>query len=128
MTSTSTDHHTRAEDTSHATLHNPCTPGVEAIDLEGVIHGQGSLWDNGHFKSHYDLNVTGVDADGIRYQGVSTGNGKGEFPENEADAVISTVINSLGGTANFVSKIVLHHHSDGTITVDRAGEACRGSN
>lgn len=107
---------------------NPCTPGVEAIDLEGVIHGQGSLWDNGHFKSHYDLNVTGADADGIRYQGVSTGNGKGEFLENEADAVMSTVINSLGGTANFVSKIVLHHHSDGTITVDRAGEACRGSN
>lgn len=106
---------------------NPCTGGDDAIDLEGVIHGQGSLWDSGHFKTHYNLNLTGVDADGVRYLGVSTGNGKGEFLESEADAVISTVINSLGGTPNFVSKIVLHHHSDGTITVDRAGEECRGS-
>src|SRR5512141_2934950 len=52
---------------------NPCTPAIEAIDLEGIIHGQGSLWENGHFKSHYDVSLTGVDADGVRYQGSSTG-------------------------------------------------------
>ena len=54
---------------------NPCTPGVEAIDLEGKIHGQGAAWDNDHFNSHYDVNVTGVDADGVEYQGTSAGNG-----------------------------------------------------
>jgi len=108
-------------------LDNPCTPAVEAIDLEGQIHGQGSIWDNDHFKSHYDVNLTGVDADGVRYQGTSTGNGKGEFPGSETeDMVISTVISSQGGTPNFVTKIVLHHHKDGTITVDRGGEECRG--
>src|SRR5262245_58381503 len=75
-------------------LDNPCTPAVEAIDLEGKIHGQGSTWDD-HFKSHYDLNVTGVDADGVRYQGTSTGNGKGElFGSETEDVVISTVISS----------------------------------
>ncbi len=106
---------------------NPCTPAVEAIDLEGSIHGQGSIWDNDHFKSHYDVNLTGVDADGVRYQGTSTGNGKGEFSGSETeDVVISTVINSQGGTPNFVSKIVLHHHKDGTVTVDKGGEECRG--
>lgn len=106
---------------------NPCTPELEAIDLGGVIHGQGSLWDNDHFKSHYDVNLTGVDGNGVRYQGASTGNGKGEFLGSETeDVVISTVMNSLGGAPNFVSKIVLHHHKDGTITVDRAGEECRG--
>jgi hypothetical protein len=106
---------------------NPCTPAVEAIDLEGKIHGQGSTWDNDHFKSHYDVNITGVDADGVRYQGTSTGNGKGEFFGSETeDVVISTVINSQGGTPNFVTKIVLHHHKDGTITVDRGSEECRG--
>lgn len=106
---------------------NPCTPAIEAIDLEGIIHGQGSLWDNDHFKSHYDVNVTGVDADGVRYQGSSTGNGKGEFlGSGTEDVVISTVITSQGGLPNFVSKIVLHHHKDGSITVDRSGEECRG--
>ena len=106
---------------------NPCTPAIEAIDLEGIIHGLGSIWDTGHFKSHYDVNVTGVDADGVRYQGTSTGNGKGYFPGSDIDdVVISTVIASQGGLPNFVSKIVLHHHQDGSITVDRSGEECRG--
>ena len=106
---------------------NPCTPAIEAIDLEGIIHGQGSLWDNDHFKSHYDVNITGVDADGVRYQGSSTGNGKGDFLGSETeDVVVSTVITSQGGLPNFVSKIVLHHHKDGSITVDRSGEECRG--
>ena len=108
-------------------LDNPCTPAIEAIDLEGIIHGQGSLWDNGHFKSHYDVSLTGVDADGVRYQGRSTGNGKGDVLGSETeDVVISTVITSQGGLPNFVSKIVLHHHKDGSITVDRSGEECRG--
>jgi hypothetical protein len=40
--------------------------------------------------------------------------------------VIRTVINSQGAAPNFVSKIVLHHHKDGAITVDRNGEECRG--
>jgi hypothetical protein len=106
---------------------NPCTAAVEAIDLEGIIHAQGSHWDNDHFKSHYNVTLTGVDADGVRYQGASSGNGKGEFLGSPTeDVVISTVLNSLGGTPNFVSKIVLHHHKDGTITVDKAGEECRG--
>jgi hypothetical protein len=42
------------------------------------------------------------------------------------DQVISTVLNSTGGAPNFVAKIVLHHHKDGTTTVDKAGEVCRG--
>jgi hypothetical protein len=103
---------------------NPCTPALEAIDLEGVIHGQGSLWDNGHFKAHYNVELTGADADGVRYVGVSSGNGKGEVPTD--DAVISTVISSNGATPNFVTKIVLHHLPDGTVTVDKSGEECRG--
>lgn len=105
---------------------NPCTSVIEAIDLEGTIHGQGSQWDE-HFKSHYNVTLRGVDADGVRYLGTSSGNGKGEFFGSPTeDVVISTVLNSLGGTPNFVSKIVLHHHKDGTITVNRAGEECRG--
>lgn len=103
---------------------NPCTPGVEAIDLEGKIHGVGSAWDNDHFLSHYDLNVTGVDADGVRYKGISTGNGNLGSPIE--DMVISTLINSTGGGPNFISKIVLQHLEDGTVTVDRFGEECRG--
>ncbi len=71
--------------------------------------------------------LTGVDDNGVRYQGTSTGNGKGEFLGSPTeDVVISTVINSQGGAPNFVSKIVLHHHKDGTITVDKGGEECRG--
>ena len=105
---------------------NPCTSVIEAIDLEGTIHGQGSQWDE-HFKSHYNVTLRGVDADGVRYLGTSSGNGKGESLDSPTeDVVISTVLNSMGGTPNFVSKIVLHHHKDGTITVDRAGEECRG--
>ena len=108
-------------------LDNVCTPQIEVIDLEGIIHGQGSIWDNDHFKSHYNVTLTGVDADGVKYQGESTGNGKGEFPGSDTeDVVISTVITSQGSIPNFTSKIVLHHHKDGTITVDRAGEECRG--
>jgi hypothetical protein len=103
---------------------NPCTAAVEAIDLEGKIHGVGSIWDNDHFKSHYDLNVSGVDADGVRYQGTSTGNGNLGAPVE--DMVISTVINSNGGLPNFTTKIVLHHHSDGTVTVDKSSDTCRG--
>jgi hypothetical protein len=106
---------------------NPCTSAVEAIDLVGKIHGQGSTWDNDHFKSHYDVTITGVDADGVRYHGTSTGNGKGDFPGSESeDVVISTVIGSQGATPNFVTKIVLHHHKDGTITVEKGGQECRG--
>jgi hypothetical protein len=111
---------------------NPCTPGVEAIDLEGTIHGHGGVWDNGHFTLHYNLNVTGVDADGVRYEATSAGNTQSQDGGAEAggteDTVISTLIISLGGTPNFVSKIVVHHRSDGTLTFDRAAEACRGSN
>jgi hypothetical protein len=103
---------------------NPCTPAVEAINLEGKIHGVGSSWDNGHFKSHYDVNMTGVDADGVRYQGNSTGNGNVGDPIE--DMVISTVVNSNGALPNFTTKIVLHHLKDGTITVDKAGDECRG--
>jgi hypothetical protein len=106
---------------------NPCTPAVEAIDLAGIIHGQGSQWDNDHFKSHYNVTLTGEDADGVGYQGTSSGNGKGEFLGSPTeDVVISTVLNSLGGTPNFVSKIVLHHAADGTVQVERAAEECRG--
>jgi hypothetical protein len=105
---------------------NPCTAAVEAIDLEGIIHGQGSQWDNDHFKSHFNVNLTGVDGS-VRYQGASTGNGKGEFPGSETeDVVISTVLNNNGGKPHFVAKIVLHHHKNGTVTVDKSGEACRG--
>src|SRR5512147_2502102 len=97
-------------------LDNPCTATIEAIDLEGIIPGQGSLWDNGHFKSHYDVNLTGVDADGVRYQGSSTGNGQGDLlGSTKEDLVISTVITNQGGLPNFVSKIVLHHLQDGSI-------------
>ena len=103
---------------------NPCTPAVEAIDLEGRIHGQGASWDNGHFLSHYDLNVTGEDADGVRYQGTSTGTGNLGDPIE--DMVISTVINSTGGLPNFTTKIVLLHHQDGTLQVDKFAEECRG--
>jgi hypothetical protein len=103
---------------------NPCTPAVEAIDFEGKIHGQGGSWDNGHLLSHYDLNVTGVDADGVRYQGTSTGTGNLGDPVE--DMVISTVINSNGGLPNFTTKIVLLHHKDGTLQVDKFGEECRG--
>jgi hypothetical protein len=106
---------------------NPCTSAIEAIDLEGTIHGQGSQWDNEHFKSHYNVTMTGVDADGVRYLGTSTGNGKGEiFGVEPEDVVISTVLNSQGGTPNFVTKIVLHFAADGTVRVDKAGEECRG--
>lgn len=103
---------------------NPCTPAVDAIDFEGIIHGQGSQWDNDHFKSHYNVNFKGIDANGVPYQGTSTGNGN--LGSDTEDMVISTVISSRGGLPNFISKIVLHHHKDGTVTVDRAGEACRG--
>jgi hypothetical protein len=103
---------------------NPCTPGPDGIDLSGIIHGQGAAWDNGHFNSHYNVNLSGVDDNGVRYQGSSTGNGNLGSPVE--DMVISTVLNSTGGAPNFVSKIVLHHHKDGTTTVDKAGEECRG--
>jgi len=44
-------------------IDNPCTDGLESIDFEGVIHGQGSQWDS-HFKSHYNVILTGTDANG----------------------------------------------------------------
>ena len=93
---------------------NPCTADVEAIDFEGKIHGHGSVWDNDHFKSHYDVNMTGVDANGVRYQLTSTGNGN--LGASFEETVISTVINSTGGLPNFTQKIVLHRLTDGTIT------------
>jgi len=105
-------------------IDNPCTPALEAIDFQGIIHGQGSQWDNNHFKSHYNVNLKGVDANGVPYQGSSVGNGN--LGSDTEDMVISTVISSRGSLPNFVTKIVLHHHKDGTVTVDRAGEACRG--
>ena len=112
---------------SLADVDNPCTPAIEAIDLDGMIHGIGFVWDNDHFKSHYNVTLIGVDADGVKYQGSSTGNGKGEFPGSETeDVVISTVINSQGGTANFVAKIVLHFAADGTLRVEKGSEECRG--
>jgi len=111
-------------DFSLADVDNPCTPAVEAIDLEGRIHGHGSGWDNGHFLSHYDLNVTGVDANGVRYQGTSTGTGNVGDPIE--DMVTSTVINSNGGLPNFTTKIVLLHHKDGTLQVDKFEAECRG--
>lgn len=105
---------------------NPCTPVVESIDLEGMIHGQGHQWDS-HFKSHYNVVLTGTDANGVKYVGESTGNSKGEtFGVPPEDVVISTVIVSQGGTPNFVTKIVLHFAKDGTINVERGGEECRG--
>jgi hypothetical protein len=107
-----------------ADVDNPCTAGVEAIDLSGKIHGVGGSWDNGHFLSHYDVNLSGVDGNGVRYQGASTGNGNVGSPIE--DMVISTVINSTGGAPNFTTKIVLHHLKDGTITVEKAGDECRG--
>lgn len=124
---TRTDHSNVRSEFFLSDVDNPCTPAVEAIDFEGIIHGQGSTWDNDHFKSHYNVNLTGMDANGVKYVGASTGDGKGEFPGSETeDVVISTVVTSQGGTDNFVQKIVLHHHKDGTVTVDRAGEECRG--
>jgi hypothetical protein len=105
---------------------NPCTTPIEAIDMEGVIHGQGSLWDNDHFKSHYNVILTGTDADGVRYLGTSAGNGSGEFLGSPTqDVVISTVINSLGAYPNFTSKIVVHFMKDGTLRVE--GSRCSHS-
>jgi hypothetical protein len=109
------------------TADNPCTPEVEAILLQGIIHGQGSTWDNGHFKSHYNVNLTGVDANGVEYQATSTGNGNGEFPGSPTeDVVISTVIGARGGVPNFVMKIVLHFAADGSVQVDKSSAECRG--
>ena len=110
-----------------ADVDNPCTPEIEAIDLEGTIHGQGSFWDNDHFKSHYNVTLTGSDANGTRYLSTSTGNGMAEIPDSETeDVVISTLLVSQDGTDNFVVKLVLHFAADGTVRVDRAGEECRG--
>jgi hypothetical protein len=106
---------------------NPCTPAVESIDFEGIIHGQGEQWDT-HFKSHYNVTLTGTDADGVRYVASSAGNGKGEtFGVPPEDVVISSVIVSQDVTPNFVTKIVLHFAKDGTINVEKGGEECRGS-
>jgi len=92
-----------------------------------MIHGQGSLWDNDHFKSHYNVTLTGTDANGVSYLGTSAGNGKGDFPGSETeDVVISTVLVSQGGTPNFVTKIVLHFAADGTFRVEKGSEECRG--
>jgi hypothetical protein len=108
-------------------IDNPCTEAVEAIDLDGKIHGQGSHWDNDHFKSHYNVALSGVDGDGVRYEGTSAGNGSGEFLGSETeDIVISTVINSLGAYPNFTTKILVHFHKDGTLQVERFREECRG--
>jgi hypothetical protein len=105
---------------------NPCTAALESIDLEGVIHGQASQWDS-HFKSHYNVILSGTDANGVMYVGESTGNGKGEtFGVPPEDVVISTVIVSQGGTPNFVIKTVLHFAQDGTVNVEKGGEECRG--
>jgi hypothetical protein len=126
-TATRTEHNNIRVEFFLDDVDNPCTPAIEAIDLAGIIHGQGSVWDNDHFKSHYNVTFTGVDADGVSYFGTSTGNGKGEFPDSETeDVVISTVIIGQGDIPNFVSKIVLHHHKDGAVTVDKGGEGCRG--
>lgn len=106
---------------------NPCTPDLEAIDFEGTIHGVGSTWDNGHVKTHYNVSLTGVDANGLRYEAASTGDGKGVFPGTGAeDVVISTVINSQGGTGNWVMKMVLHLAADGSVQVDRESSECHG--
>ena len=106
---------------------NPCTAAVEQIDLQGKIHGQGSLWDSGHFKSHYNVTLSGADADGVRYQGTSTGNGSGKsLGSQNTDMVISTVINSLGSFPNFTTKIVLHFAKDGALNVEKLREECRG--
>lgn len=107
-----------------ADVDNPCTAPVEAIDLAGRIHGVGGAWDNGHFLSHYDVSLSGVDGNGVRYQGASSGNGNLGSPIE--DMVISTVINSTDGAPNFTTKIVLQHLKDGTVTVDKAGDECRG--
>lgn len=124
---TRTEHNNTREPFFLPDVDNPCTSAIEAIDLEGTIHGQGSQWDNEHFKSHYNVTLTGVDADGVRYLGTYTGNGKGAvFGSEPEDVVISTVLNSQGGTPNFVTKIVLHFAADGTVQVDKAGEECRG--
>jgi hypothetical protein len=124
---TRTDHNNTREPFFLPDVDNPCTSVIEAIDLEGTIHGQGSQWDNEHFKSHYNVTMTGVDADGVRYLGTSSGNGKGETIGIEPeDVVISTVLNSQGGTPNFVTKIVLHFAGDGTVQVEKGGEECRG--
>jgi hypothetical protein len=105
---------------------NPCTTPTESIDFEGVIHGQGSLWDT-HFKTHYNVILTGTDANGVNYVGESTGNGKGETIDTPPeDVVISTEVVSQGGTPNFVTKVVLHFANDGSINVEKGGEECRG--
>lgn len=124
---TRTEHDNTREPFILADVDNPCTPAaIEAIDLEGIIHGQGSQWDT-HFKSHYNVIMTGVDADGVRYLATSAGNGNGEvFGVAPEDVVISTVVSSQGATPNFVTKIVLHFAADGTVQVDKGGEECRG--
>jgi hypothetical protein len=100
---------------------------IEAIDLDGTIHGTLIVWDNDHFKSHFNVSLTGVDANGVKYQGTSTGNGKGDFPgSGTEDVVTSTVLNSQGGTPNFVAKIVLHFAANGTVQVEKGSEECRG--
>lgn len=125
---TRTEHNNAKEQFFLPDVDNPCTSAIEAIDLEGTIHGLGSQWDNEHFKSHYNVTLTGTDANGVSYLGTSTGNGKGETIDTEpADVVISTVLNSQGGTPNFVTKIVLHFAADGTVQVEKGGEECRGS-
>lgn len=108
------------------TLDNPCTLAVEAIYFEGIIHGMGSTWDNGHLQSHHNVTLTGVDANGVRYQGTSAGNGKVVPGGTIDDVVISTVNTSQGATDNFVTKIVLHFSADGSVQVDKLGEECRG--
>lgn len=105
---------------------NPCTAPAESIDLEGKIHGQGSVWDNGHLKLHYNVTLSGMDADGIRYQGTSSGNGSGDPGGATEDVVISTVINSLGVYPNFTTKIVIHFGEDGGLRVEKLGDECRG--
>jgi hypothetical protein len=122
-----TEHNNTREPFLLEDIDNPCTPAIESMDLEGIIHGLGSQWDN-HFKSHYNLHLTGTDASGVNYVGNSTGNGKGEtFGVAPEDMVISTVLVSQGGTPNFVTKIVLHFTRDGAVQVEKGGEECRGS-
>lgn len=104
---------------------NPCNGAL--VFLEGTDHQIFKLWSNGHFKQHFQYNLSGEDTDGVKYKMRDAWNYNGDFFTGfPFQYTISWSLISQGAAPNFVQHVRYKMDADGNIVIDEYWAECRG--
>ena len=114
---------------------NPCTPQVEEIEFTGWEHAIMKFWDldgsgdisvGDRAKRHFQFNLKGTDAAGLKYRLTDALNKEGLFNSMPYHETFTSRVISQTNVDNWLVRSQYTINANGDVTVDRYSEKCVG--